>query len=103
LELFIIRASRFRFYLAYYADKITGMAKPKQKRKKKEKSYALKTGSIDGIKRICNSYDELKKYFDPCCRLPHHKSFDTYQEAYNWLHDIDPPPPPPSNKQPPLF
>lgn len=70
----------------------------KQKRAKKQKWYALKNCSTDGLKHLEDSYDKLKKWFDPRCRMPKHKSFDTYQEAYNWLYDITPPPPPERRK-----
>ncbi len=63
-----------------------------KKRTRKEEFHALKAGSIDGVKRIERSYDELMKYFDPTVRLPLRGVFDTYQDAYNWLYDITPPP-----------
>lgn len=75
----------------------------KRKRKKKEKWYALKFGSIDGKKRIEKSYDKLKKYFAPNVIRPIHKSFNNYMEAYCWLYDK----PLPAKKRPsealPLF
>jgi len=79
------------------------MEKKKKKPKKKEKFYALKRGSIDGVKRIEKSYDELKKYFDPAVRMPIHKSFDTYEEAECWLYDKPVPPKKRLPKAPPLF
>ena len=77
-----------------------------KKRNKKKKFYALKHGSIDGKKRIEESYDELKKYFDPAVRMPIHKSFDTYIEAYCWLYNKPLPPDddaPTEPTAPPLF
>lgn len=70
----------------------------KQKRTKKQKWYALKKGSIDRLMHIEDSYDKLKRRFDPRYRMPKHKSFDTREEAHNWLYDITPPPPPERRK-----
>lgn len=79
------------------------MEQQKRKRKKKQKWYAIKNGSVDGRMHIEASYDNLKKWFAPRYHRPLHKSFDTWQEAYNWLNDIAPPPPPKPSKSRPLF
>lgn len=68
------------------------MKKEKRKRTKKQKWYALKKCSIDGLMHIEDSYDKLKMWFKPGYRMPLHKSFNTREEAYNWLHDITLPP-----------
>lgn len=75
------------------------MEQQKKKRKKKQKWYALKNCSIDGLKHLEDSYEKLKRWFDPRCRIPNHKSFNTREEAYNWLYDITPPPSPPKPKR----